>query len=444
MSLLRRVLAASPPPWSTDPSHSFWFNPVPSRTASGEVVNDDTALSISTFYRCIRVIAEGVAKLPLKFYRRTGEGKARADEYPSAHLFRTTVNPRMTVKEWVEMMTGHLLARGNGYSRILPGARGFADTLEPLDVRFVRPILLTSGRLRYEEKVPGREPRTFHQEEIFHLRGPGDGVEGWSMVRIMRETLGIARAAEGMGAEQFGRAPVMSGFLKTDEGVKLDPDLQTKTGEALRAAHAGPGRRFGVPVFQGLSWQSMGMSNEDAQFLETRRFQREEIATFFGVPFYKVGIRDDARVSSIEQQGIQFVVDCLMPWIVLWEQSVARDFILPADRDQVFAEFLLAALLRGTTKERFEAYSIATGNRAWMSPDEVRAAENMNTMGGELAEVREGLGSTRTDPAEGAGAPSAPPPAEDDDEDPEAAASRNGKPRRRRRPPVNRLSGAGA
>ena len=390
---LRAETTEQRPPWG-----DYWYTAAGAAAAksiAGVHVTADTALTVGAVYRAVQLLAGDVAQLPLHIFERLSDGgKRRADEHPLAALLSRQPNEWQTPFEFREMLTGHLLLRGNAYAEIVSGPRGFASALVPLHPAFMRVEQLTTRRLRYRYMPQdGSGERRYTQDEILHLRGlSSDGLVGLSPVTLARTTIELAMAAEEFGARQFGQKPTLSGLLKA---AKPMTDEQRKsTAQSFRDAHSGPENWHSVAVLPpGLEWQSVGMSNEDAEFLATRKFEVAEIARWFGVPPHMLGDLDSAKFNTVEQQGIDYVTHSLGPWLVRWEQRIGRDLIL--DPLRFFAEFIRDALLRGDTAARYAAYHTATGGRAWMSPDEVRARENLNLRGGDLDEVREGLGSTQ-------------------------------------------------
>jgi len=378
------------------PDHPFWYtDPGTGILLHRHAVTAETALGFGPVFRAVSLLAGDVAQLPLIVYRRLEEGgKERAPDHPLADLLAHQPNEWQTAFEFREMLTGHLLLRGNAYALIVPGPSGFVESLVPLHPGRMRVEQLASRRLRYRYAGPNGEER-FNQDELLHLRGiSSDGLVGLSPITLMRNAVALGLAAEEFGARQFTDKPLMSGVLKTPH--QLTPEQITDTAQSFRAANTGAANWHGVAILQkGLEWQSVGMNNADAEFLATRKFEVTEIARWFGVPPHMLGDLDRSTNNNIEHQGIEYVTHSLGPWLSRWEGTIGRDLIL--DRRTYFAEFLRDALMRGDTLSRYTAYKIATGGRAWASPDEVRERENMNLRGGDLDEIHEGLGSTRTE-----------------------------------------------
>lgn len=399
MGVLASLLFGPPRAAAPAADHDFWYRPAGAATQAGVDVSEDGALRISTVFRCVGILAGLVATLPLLMYRRRPDGgKDRATNHPLAAILHDQPNTWQTAFEFREQMQGHLLLRGNAYAEILPGPRGFADQLVPLHPDRVMPKKLDSGRIVYEHRQDNGMRRTLVQDEVFHLRGPSsDGVKGLSVIALARESMGLALATEGFGARLFSQRPTMAGILKHPH--RLTSEASKRMAESFTAATTGLANAHLPAVLEeGTDWVSVGMTSEDSQFLETRRFQVADIARWFGVPLPMLNETEKTTSwgTGIEQFMLAFVIHTLMPWLKRWEQAIGRDLVLATET--YFAEFLVDALLRGATKERYEAYSIALGGRAWMAPNEARTRENLNRVEGydEIAREAQGAASSRS------------------------------------------------
>jgi HK97 family phage portal protein len=283
-------------------------------------------------------------------------------------------------------MMAHLLLRGNAYSRIVPGPRGFADQLVPLHPDFVKPVRNKDGTVKYEYKLPNRDPETFLNDEIFHVRGMSlDGLNGLSPVSYARESIGLSLATEEYGSRLF-RNGTNVGMILTHPGV-LGPTGKQSLREDLEKFHTGLEHSHKTLLLsENIRVDKLGMTSEDAQFLETRRYQIAEIARIYRVPLVLLQETDKATSwgSGIEQFLIAFVVHTIRPWLVRWEQAISKDLILATGK--YFAEFKLDGLLRGDSSARGDFYYKALGGgspqTAWMTRNEVRNLENMNPVDG--------------------------------------------------------------
>ncbi|GCD83677.1 portal protein [Parageobacillus thermoglucosidasius] len=349
-------------------------------TKSGKIVNELTAMQATAVYACVRVLSETVASLPLHLYRRMNpRGKEKAVQHQLYALLHDQPNPEMTSFTWREAAMAHLLLWGNHYSYIEWGADGYPKALWPI---------------RPDRCNPERDPKTkqivyrattedgiqviFQASEIFHIPGLGfDGLKGLSPIGMMKEAIGLALATEDFGAGFFGNGTHVGGVLETDNALsdkayeRLKKDIESDRG--LPFAH-----KMRI-LEEGLKYKQTAIPPEHAQFLETRKYQTEEIARIFRVPPHLIGSLDRATFNNIEHQSLEFVVHTVRPWLVRWEQSIKWKLLTPNERKKYFAEFLVDGLLRGDTESRYKAYAIGR-QWGWLSADDVRELENMNPL----------------------------------------------------------------
>lgn len=379
------------------PDDDRWYGRTPGAASlAGVAISEDTARAISTVYRCVAILGGLVGYLPLMVYRwRPDDGKDRAANHPLWDLLHDAPNGWQTSFEWRELGMNHLLMRGNFYNEIIPGPRGFVDQLKPLHPDTVAVKQLDSGRLTYAVRRRSGQTDVLVQDQVFHVRGPSkDGITGLDVITLMRESLGLAGAAESFGARTFRDRPMMSGILK--HPGKLDDEASKRMAESFRVATSGANAHAPAVLEDGVDWVSVGITPEQAQYLELRHFQIADIARWFGVPLQLLGETEKSTSwgSGIESLMIGFVIHTLAPWLKRWEQAIARDLILASD--VYFAEFTVEALLRGDTKSLYEAFAIATGGRGWMAPNEVRGRLNLNPIPGydEIAREAQGAASS--------------------------------------------------
>lgn len=352
-------------------------------SVSGVSVSPETALKVSTFYACVGLISETIASLPLIIYRLLDNdaGRERARNHPIYDLLRRQPNERQTSFEFVQMLTVHALMRGSGYARIRSGPRGFVDSLEPIHPDLIRKEELKNGRIRYRvTEVTGGRPTVYNQEDIFEVGGMSlDGLNTISVIQYARDSLGLTLAAERYGARFYRNDSRPGGILHTDK--RLSPDAQKKLKTQWQAAHTASNQHKVAVLEEGVAWQQIGISPEEAQFLATREFQAEDVCRWLRVPPHMVGLTSKATSwgSGIEEMSSGFVTYTLRPWLTRWEQSVSRDLLLAPDR--YFAAFVVEALLRGNIKDRYDAYAIAR-NWGWLSVNDIRRKENENPIPG--------------------------------------------------------------
>ena len=347
-------------------------------THAGIDVNPTTALNLSTVMACRRVLSEDIAKLPLILYRRDADDprhKARATDHPLYRLLRDSPNDWQTAFEFREMMQGHALLTGNAYA-FINRVRGEVVELIPLDPTTVTVRQDPDFTVHYTVNQRERGPRELGVGEILHVRGlSSDGFTGISVVANARESIGLGLATEKFGARFFGRG-ARPGLVLTHPQTLADTALEHLK-ESLDQDYKGDNAFRSLVLEEGMKMDMASLSNEDSQFLETRKFQVTEVARWFRVPPHKVGDLERATFSNIEMQSIEYVTDTLMPWAVRWEQAIDQALLPDPDEDDLFVEFLFDALLRGTAKERNESDAIAVQN-GWKTRNEVRAQNNMN------------------------------------------------------------------
>lgn len=349
-----------------------------SESSTGVYVNAESAMRCTTVYSCVRVLAESIAQLPMHVYREDEQGNKLRDKTNPLHwLFNYKPNSWQTAQEFREMGMGHLCLRGNFYAFKNRLSNGKLAELIPLHPDRVTVKQNRDWSLTYTYTQPDGRQVTYSQEQVMHIRGLTlDGVEGVSPMRYLREAIGLALATEKHGGVMFKNGTRLSGYLK--HPMTLGPEVAKRLRENWTEQYAGLDNSMKTPVLEeGMDFVKLGMTSEDAQFLETRKFQRVEICGIFRVPPHMVGDLERATFSNIEHQALEFVTHTLTPWARRWEQVINRDLIPEAQWGSLYIEHLFAAMLRGDLKSRYEAYAraIAAG---WMNRNEPRAMENMN------------------------------------------------------------------
>ena len=323
-------------------------------------VSPSTALQVTAVFACVRILAETVAGLPLHVYRRLENGgKARAPDHYLYSLLHYLPNPEMTSFEFREVMMGHVCTWGNAYAEIEFDRAGRVRALWPL-----RPDRMTvkrvNGRLQYIYKLSkpdsqGRTEITLRDEQVFHVHGLGsDGIVGYSPIHLARQAVGLALAAEEFGARFFGN-DARPGVVLEHPG-QLGDEAHKRLRESWESRHGGLDKSHRVAILEeGLKVHEIGLPPEDAQFLQTRKFQVSEIARMFRIPPHMIADLERATFSNIEHQSLEFVIHTIRPWLVRWEQEIYRSLLTPQERKTYFAEFLVDGLLRGDIKSRYGA-----------------------------------------------------------------------------------------
>ena len=346
---------------------------------TGQSVSVDTAIQLSAVFACVRVKSEDIASLPLILYRRLERGKERATDHPLYAILHDQANPHMTALQFRETMACHVELRGNAFANIERNPDGSVRWLWPLNpTRMDKPMLAADGRLLYRYWLPNGQPAMLTQDEVFHLRGMShDGIWGMSPIEVQRETFGNALAALEYGSRFFGNNANPSGVLQAKN--RLSPEAAKRLSTSWNDAHQGLTNAHRVAVLEeGIEWKQISISPEDAQYLETKKYSRSEIAGVYRVPPHKIGDLERSTFSNIEEQDIDYAKSTIRPMAKRWEAQVYMSLLLPSERPRYLAEHLMDDLLRGKTLERFEAYQKAW----WMTGNEIRERENLNPIDG--------------------------------------------------------------
>lgn len=344
-------------------------------SGSGKPVTARTAIQVSAVYACIRVIAETVASLPFSVYEQNEKGSQKALNHPLFHLLHDEPNPEMTSFIWREAMLAHLLLWGNSYSQILRAGRGNIIGLYPLLPDHMEVDRNDQGHLTYTYSTTNGQQVKLRPEDVLHIPGLGfDGIMGYSPVAIERNAVGLSIAAEEFGSKFFGNGATPSGILTHPNTVKNPKALR----ESWMEAYGGSSNANRVAILEeGMTFSRISMPNNEAQFLETRKFQVEEICRIYRVPPHMIADLDHATFSNIEHQSIDFAVHTIRPWLVRIEQAINRTLFSEKEKGHFYCQFNLDGLMRGSYKERMEGYAIARQN-GWMSANDIRELENMN------------------------------------------------------------------
>lgn len=374
-------------PWTKKPERRdadpSWSALIPSSTAAGVPVSPGNAETISAVFSCVQSIAETIGGLPLLVYRNGENGdRARATDHPLYRVLHDGPNERQTALEFREQLTAHVLLWGNGYAEIQSDAAGNVTALEPIHPRNVTVLRLPSGRIRYDVADPdtGRV-RPLLADEVLHLKDRTDnGIVGKSRIQIAREMLGGVLAAQEHGSATFANGARLSGVLKTPN--VLDANSAERIGNSWRAQFSGTANTGKTAVLEnGLEYQPLSMSMEDAQWLESRQFSVEEVCRVFRVPPVLVADLRHANFSNSVEMNRWFITHSLRRWLTMWEEGCERALLSPMARSRHFIEHNLDALLRGDGKGRAEFYGSGIKD-GWLLRSEARRLENLPTIAG--------------------------------------------------------------
>lgn len=342
---------------------------------SGKSISALSAMQTSAVYACVRVIAETIASLPLNVFEVEGDGSRKAIEYPLQRLLHDEPNHEMTSFIWRETMLSHLLLWGNAYTQIIRNGRNGIIGLYPLLPDHMTVDRASNGELTYEYTTNSGQAVRLRPEDVLHIPGLGfDGVMGYSPIAMEKNAIGLSVATEEYGGKFFANGARPSGVLTHPHTVKDPKRLR----DSWNAAYGGSGNSGRTVVLEeGMEYKPISMPNNEAQYLETRKFQVEEICRIYRVPPHMIGDLSHATFSNIEHQSISFAVHTIRPWLTRIEQAINRALIPEAEKGRFYVQFNLDGLMRGDYKSRMEGYAIARQN-GWMSANDIRQLERLN------------------------------------------------------------------
>lgn len=358
------------------------------RTSSGENVDEFKAMQTTAVYACVRILSEAVASLPLHVYERTPNGKERMVDHPLYFLLHDEPNPEMTSFVFRETLMSHLLIWGNAYVQIIRDRSGQVISLYPLLPDKMSVHRDDNGKLFYKYRRTSEENPNFQEngtvtlqaEEVLHVPGLGfDGLIGYSPIAMAKNAIGMTLATENYGASFFKNGANPGGVLE-HPGILKDPK---RVRDSWNAVYNGVTNAHKVAVLEeGMKYTQVGIPPEEAQFLETRKFQINEIARLYRIPPHMVGDLEKSSFSNIEQQSLEFVKYTLDPWVVRIEQAFKRSLLMPDEKKNMLIKFNVDGLLRGDYQSRMNGYAIARQN-GWLSTNDIRELEDLNLLSDE-------------------------------------------------------------
>ena len=354
------------------------------KSLSGKFVNENSALQCSAVYACVRILAESIASLPLHLYKYNPKGgKERAYNHPLYFLLHDAPNEEMTSFIFRETSIAHLLLWGNSYAQIIRDRNLRVVGLYPLLPNQMSVERGDDGKIYYRYTRNGGEQSQdkkdlqiiFPAKDILHIHGLGfNGLIGFSPIAMARNSIGTTLAVEEFGATFFENGARPSGILKVPTVLKNPEKLR----ESWQSVYGGTENTGKVAVLEeGVSYESISIPPDDAQFLDTRKFQINEIARLYRIPPHMIGDLEKSSFSNIEQQSLEFVTYTLTPWLVRWEQALNKSLLLNSEREKYFIKFNVDGLLRGDYESRMRGYSTARQN-GWMSANDIRELEDLN------------------------------------------------------------------
>lgn len=352
---------------------------------TGVNVNEFTALQMSAVYACIRVLSETLAQLPLNVYRRIDTGSEIDRKHHLHNVLHNTPNPWMTSFTWRNTVHAHVCGWGNGYSFIIRDQRGQPRALLPLLPDRTHPQLINNV-LTYRTEI-GNRLYEAEPADIIHIPGLAfDGLVGQSPIALHREAIGLGQAAQTFGARLFGCGSLLSGILTHPNRLKRksdnpnEPSPVEKLRRQFQGLYSGLENSAKVAVLEdGMDFKTVGVPPEDAQFLQTRKFQIADIGRIFNVPSHMINDLDKATFNNISELSLGYIRYTMTPWVIRWEQELNRK-LFPHSNSH-YIKFNLQGLLRGTIGERSDYYKTAI-EYGWLSRNEVRELEELNRVDG--------------------------------------------------------------
>ena len=319
-------------------------------STSGKRVNERSAMQMTAVYSCVRILSEAIASLPLNVYRYNADGgKEKAYDHPLFRLLHDEPNPEMTSFIFRETLMTHLLLWGNAYAQIIRNGKGEVIALYPLMPDRMSVDRDEKGHLYYRytkssDDAPTMEGSTvvLDPSDVLHVPGLGfDGLVGYSPIAMAKNAIGLAIAAEEYGSKFYANGASPSAVLE-HPGTLKDPG---KVRDSWNAAFGGSSNSHKVAVLEeGLKYTPISISPNEAQFLETRKFQINEIARIFRVPPHMVGDLEKSSFSNIEQQSLEFVKYTLDPWVIRWEQALFKALLSEEEKNMWNVEMYKAVL----------------------------------------------------------------------------------------------------
>lgn len=359
---------------------------------SGKSVNERSAMQMTAVYACVRILSESIAGLPVHVYKYTDSGsKEKAIKHPLYRLIHDEPNPEMTSFVFRETLMTHLLLYGNAYAQIIRNGKGEVIALYPLMANRMSVDRDDKGHLYYQYQMQDSDAPTMKNgtvilkpSDVLHVPGLGfDGLVGYSPIAMAKNAIGLAIATEEYGAKFFANGATPGGILEYPGTIKNPEAVR----ESWTKGFSGNNSHKVAVLEEGMKYTPISISPNEAQFLETRKFQIDEIARIFRVPPHMVGDLEKSSFSNIEQQSLEFVKYTLEPWIVRWEQSINRALLSESEKAAYFVKFNVDGLLRSDYQSRMNGYATARQN-GWMSANDIRELENLDLipleLGGDL------------------------------------------------------------
>lgn len=377
MGFLRGIYEKRTDEWAGHNAEFLAGDELPSgHTRAGQKITCENSLQITTVYKCVNKISKTLASLPYNVYQYLpGGGKEKAPDHHLQSVIHTRANRLMTAMDFRRAMQGSYLLWGNAYAQIIRNGLGQIIELWPFMPDRMK-VEIIKNRMVYEYTYKNGSTKIFQEKDVWHLRDFSiDGLVGLSKISQERECLGLAKATERFGSKFFGNTAKATGLLRHPN--KLSDSARDNLKKSVKEQISGENILGMFVIEEGMEWQQISIPPDDAQFLETRKYQDVDICGIFDISPTKVWILDRATYSNIEHLSIEFVTDTLLSDIIYWEQKADYELLPEGDRGKYFTKHVLDGLLRGDTTARGEFYS-KMFNNASLSPNDIRELEDKN------------------------------------------------------------------
>lgn len=346
-------------------------------TGTGIAVTENTALGSTAIWAGVRIISESIASIPLGvFERRDDDGRDIRRDHLLHRILHNSPNPMLTALEFREMQMMNLLLSGNSYAEIVRNGAGRVAELWPLWPHRVK-VQAHDGKVLYRVSVPNGKEVFLKPDQVLHVRGASrGGLVGLDPIATNAQSVGLSLSLQKFQSKFFANSARPGGVL--EHPGAMSEDAQKRFKKAWEDSHRGLDQAHRVAILEeGMTWKQMGISPEQAQTIEARKFQLGETARLLNMPPHLLRDLERATFSNIEQQSIEFVSYTIRPWAVRLEQRYDMQTLTAKEQERFFTKHILEGLLRGDMKSRFEAYAIAR-NGGWMSANDIRRIEDQN------------------------------------------------------------------
>lgn len=361
---------ATPEKWLVD-----WFKGG-LETNAGVAVNEESAMYFSAVFNAVTIISGTIMQLPFVLFRKDKKGvRERATEHQLYDLMQRKVNPKMSASRFRQTMQAHLVLWGNAYAQIIYDKGGRVKALYPLRPGQME-VKIVDGVVKYTYKRNDKPNYEFMEGEVLHLAGLGyDGIMGYSVITLARESIGLGMAMDEYQARFYGAGTHPGLILRHPS--KLGSEQYQHLQRSLTDAYSGLGKSHKIMILEdNMETVKLDMPLADAEFIASKRHQIEDIARWFNLPVHMLKDMERMTNNNIEHVSMEFAKYNMAPWFTLWEDECGLQLISESEQKAYWFEFVLDALLKADTQTRYEAYTKAISG-SLMAPNEARALENL-------------------------------------------------------------------